>query len=193
MIIGEEEFRALAADPPFAPDVPRFYFLRHGETDGNATGIVQSPSTPLNGRGRGQAGAAAAKLAERGIERMAASSYPRAYETAQIVARRLAVPMDATPGLGERLFGELAGRSALELDWRARPAGGETLEGFIRRARAGLEAALRGGGLACIVSHGGNLRVVTAGFGLALDDAMAANAVPIRFDRTPGGWRATIL
>ena len=193
MIIGEEEFRALAMDPPFAPDVPRFYFLRHGETDGNATRIVQSPSIPLNGRGRRQAAAAAAALAGHGIERIAVSSYPRAYETAQIVARRLAVPMDATPALGERLFGELVGRSALELDWRSRPAGGETLEGFVRRARDGLTAALRGGGVTCIVSHGGNLRVIMAGFGLALDEALAANAAPIRFDRTAEGWRAAIL
>ena len=44
MIRGGEELRALAAAPPeLRPGVRRFYFLRHGETAGNATFIVQSP------------------------------------------------------------------------------------------------------------------------------------------------------
>ena len=122
MIRGGEELIALSAAPPeLWPGVRRFYFLRHGETAGNASFIVQSPVIPLNEAGRAQAERAAAKLTKAGdISRIEASSYPRAYETAQAVARRLAVPMNATPRLGERLFGELVGQSALKLDWRAR-------------------------------------------------------------------------
>ena len=146
MIRGAEELYALsAALPELRPEVRRFYFLRHGETAGNATFIVQSPVIPLNEAGRAQAARAAKKLADAGeITRIEASSYPRAYETAQAAARRLAVPMNATPRLGERLFGELVGQSALELDWRAQPAGGETLPAFVARTKSAAAAALQG-------------------------------------------------
>ena len=195
MIRGGEELMALAAAPPgLRPGVRRFYFLRHGETAGNATFIVQSPVIPLNEAGRGQAERAAGRLADAGdITRIEASSYPRAYETAQAVARRLAVPMNATPRLGERLFGELVGQSALELDWRARPAGGETLEAFVARTKAAAADALDGSDVPCLVAHGGNLRVIAAALGVAFLDEYAPNALPLRFDLTDAGWAVTVL
>ena len=195
MIRGGDELRALAAAPSeLRPGVRRFYFLRHGETAGNATLIVQSPVIPLNDAGRAQAGRAAERLARTGdIARIEASSYPRAYETAQAVVRRLAVPMNATPRLGERLFGELVGQSALALDWRARPAGGETLEAFVARTRAAAADALRGADIPCLVAHGGNLRVLMAALGAEFRDEFAPNALPLRFDRTDAGWTVTVL
>ena len=195
MIRGGDELRALAAAPPeLKPGVRRFYFVRHGETAGNATFIVQSPVIPLNEAGRAQAGRAAGRLADAGdITRIEASSYPRAYETAQAAARRLAVPMNATPRFGERLFGELVGQSALELDWRAQPAGGETLEAFVARTKSAAFAALQGADIPCIVAHGGNLRVITAALGVAFRDEFAPNAQPLRFDRSDAGWTVTVL
>ncbi len=195
MIRGGDELRALAAAPPeLRPGVRRFYFVRHGETAGNATFIVQSPVIPLNEAGRAQAARAAKKLADAGeITRIEASSYPRAYETAQAAARRLAVPMNATPRLGERLFGELVGQSALELDWRAQPAGGETLPAFVARTKSVAAAALQGADIPCIVAHGGNLRVIVAALGVEFRDEFAPNALPLRFDRTNAGWTVTVL
>ena len=195
MIRGGEELCALSAAPlALRPGVRRFYFLRHGETAGNASFTVQSPVIPLNDAGRTQAERAAETLAKAGdITRIEASSYPRAYETAQAVVRRLAVPMNATPRLGERLFGELVGQSALELDWRARPAGGETLEAFVARTRAAVEDALAGGGVPCIVAHGGNLRVIAAALGVEFRDEFAPNALPLRFDRANADWAVTVL
>ena len=195
MIRGGEELIALSAAPPaLRPGARRFYFLRHGETAGNATFIVQSPVIPLNDAGRMQAARAAEKLTAAGeITRIEASSYPRAYETAQAVARLLAVPMNATPRLGERLFGELVGQSALQLDWRAQPAGGETLPAFVARTKSAAAAALQGAGIPCIVAHGGNLRVIMAALGVAFRDELAPNALPLRFDRTAAGWTVTVL
>ncbi len=195
MIRGAEELYTLSAAPPeLRPEGRRFYFLRHGETAGNATFIVQSPVIPLNETGRAQAARAAKKLADAGeITRIEASSYPRAYETAQAAARRLAVPMNATPGLGERLFGELVGRSALELDWRAQPAGGETLPAFVARTKSAVADALQGVDIPCIVAHGGNLRVLMAALGADFRDELAPNALPIRFDRSDTGWTVTAL
>ncbi len=195
MIRGAEELYALSAAPPeLRPEVRRFYFLRHGETAGNATFIVQSPVIPLNETGRAQAALAAEKLADAGeITRIEASSYPRAYETAQAAARRLAVPMNAAPRLGERLFGELVGQSALALDWRARPAGGETLPAFVARTKSAAAAVLQGSDIPCIVAHGGNLRVILAALGAEFRAEFAPNALPLRFDRTDAGWTVTVL
>ncbi len=195
MIVGAEELHALAAAAPaLRPAVRRFYFIRHGETAGNAARIVQSPVIPLNERGRAQAAEAAERLAAGGADatHIEASSYPRAYETAQAVVRRLALPMRATPRLGERLFGELVGQSALELDWRARPAGGETLPEFVARTKAAAAAAL-GRGAPCLVAHGGNLRVLMSALGVAFSEDHAANALPLRFDLRETGWEVTIL
>ena len=67
MIRGAEELYALSAAPPeLRPEVRRFYFVRHGETAGNATFIVQSPVIPLNETGRAQAARAAERLADAG-------------------------------------------------------------------------------------------------------------------------------
>ncbi|MYE58433.1 MAG: histidine phosphatase family protein, partial [Alphaproteobacteria bacterium] len=98
-----------------------------------------------------------------------------------------------TPRLGERLFGELVGQTALKLDWRARPAGGETLEAFVARTKSTAADALAGSDVPCIVAHGGNLRVITAALGVAFLDEYAPNALPLRFDRTDAGWAVTVL
>ncbi len=195
MIKGGKELRVLSAAPPvLRPGVRRFYFVRHGETAGNASLIVQSPVIPLNETGRAQAARAAERLAgAEDITRIEASSYLRAYETAQAAARRLAVPMNATPRLGERLFGELVGQSAVGLDWRVQPAGGETLGAFVARTKSAVADALSGSGIPCIVAHGGNLRVIAAALGVLFRDEFAPNALPLRFDMTDAGWTATVL
>ena len=51
--------RALAMTP-FETATRVFYFLRHGQTDGNLNRFYQGPETALNATGRSQAAAAAA-------------------------------------------------------------------------------------------------------------------------------------
>lgn len=80
---------------------------RHGQTMFNVVygetrkdpGIVDPP---LTDEGRRQAGALAADLAGRGIERLVSSPYTRALETARIVAERLTVPVAVEPLVRER-------------------------------------------------------------------------------------------
>ena len=197
MIRGGEELRALAAAPPaLRPGVRRFYFLRHGETAGNASFIVQSPVIPLNEAGRAQAERAAKGTRRKAgdITRIEASSYPRAYETAQAVARGLAVPMNATPRLGERLFGELVGQTALELDWRARPAGGETLEAFVARTKAAAADALS---RAAMFPASSRMAAICASSRPRSASGSGTSSrpmrLPLRFDRTDAGWAVTVL
>jgi broad specificity phosphatase PhoE len=67
-----------------------FYFLRHGESEGNSAGVIQGRRDyPLARRGREQAREAARWFVDRQIERLFCSPLARAHETAEIVAAEL--------------------------------------------------------------------------------------------------------
>lgn len=183
----------LAAATPLTPATTRFWFLRHGETDGNRLRIVQGREVPLNDTGRRQARLAAEPLAAEGIERIVASDLERTRETAGIVGAALGVAPDVTEALREKWFGDLVGRSSIDLDWDTTPANGESLPDFVRRTCAGLEAALAGDRRTLVVAHGGTLYVLCAALGIAVQGPLAANATPLRFSHAGGRWQAEAL
>src|SRR5579885_2924149 len=81
--------------------------VRHGQSEFNVvfsvTRVDPGIRDPrLTAEGRRQAEAAAEALAGHGIERLIASPYHRALETAEIVARRLGVAIAVEPLVGER-------------------------------------------------------------------------------------------
>lgn len=88
---------AEVADGAFFSEISetkRFFFLRHGRTEGNATLTFQGRlDYPLDELGRRQAAAAAAWLSTQGADYLATSPLARARETADRVA--------AAMGLGE--------------------------------------------------------------------------------------------
>ena len=94
------EVRGSALDAPMI-------LVRHGQSEFNVvfsvTRVDPGIRDPrLTEEGRRQAEVAAETLAARGIERLIASPYSRALETAEIVARRLDVAMTVDPLVGER-------------------------------------------------------------------------------------------
>ena len=80
----------------------RFYLVRHGETKNNAAHIRQGEDGALSEKGRAQAERVGEALARHSIGRILTSTYPRARETADIINRRLAVPIIASALLVER-------------------------------------------------------------------------------------------
>ncbi|WP_232324380.1 histidine phosphatase family protein, partial [Variovorax sp. WDL1] len=60
---GLAQLIELAAAPPLAPACDHFYFLRHGQTAGNAQRIFQAVDAPLSTLGLQQAARAAERLA----------------------------------------------------------------------------------------------------------------------------------
>lgn len=81
--------------------------LRHGQSEFNLhfTATRRDPGIKdpkLTDLGHAQAEAAAEALAHEGIERIIASPYTRALQTAAPVAKRLGLPVTVTPLVGER-------------------------------------------------------------------------------------------
>ncbi len=192
---GLDALFAMARAKPIDPGCDSFYFIRHGETDGNHQRIFQHAEIPLNARGMAQAEAAAAALASVKLQRIIASTMNRAWTTAGVIAK----PHSLTPlpedGLRERWFGDLVGTSSADHDWRDSPPNGETLATFVTRTQAGIERSLFGadGLKTALVGHGGILYVLAPSFGIEINTPMLANATPLRFDRTGKTWRVTRL
>ena len=181
------------------------FLIRHGETIGNATRVVQLPDNPLSPRGLAQAERLAGRLASEGIAHIVSSDFARAAGTARALERVLAVPLTFEPLLQERSFGDLRGTpyADLGLDMFApdyAPPNGETWDVFHRRvdrawARVQAVAAATAGHLA-VVTHGLVCRSLAERH-LVL---AAGNIVPLKWDNTslticegPAPWRVGLL
>jgi broad specificity phosphatase PhoE len=70
-----------------------FYFLRHGESEGNSARLLQGRGDyPLSAEGRQQARRAAGWFADKGIRAVLCSPLARAAETARILTAALGLP-----------------------------------------------------------------------------------------------------
>lgn len=180
------------------------FIVRHGETDGNASRLIQSPETPLNARGIAQAEAVAERLAREGVAHILVSDYARARMTADAVHRATGAPLEVDPGLRERDFGDWRGEShdviPHFLDDGVVPPNGETWEAFHARAAAAWERvaglAREAAGNVVAVTHG----LVCYSFALhhlALPAGMVADlgfhntSVTVAEPRTP--WAVTTI
>lgn len=177
-----------AADSAFFSDLPRetqFFFIRHGESEGNARLVMQGRlDLPLNPRGESQAAAAGSWLADKGVAVLYSSPLRRALRTARIIAEKADLPEP----LPEPVFTELdtgifTGLSVEEIrerhpeifeefrwkSWEAVP-GAESSASLYDRALKGWELlkarARQTEGALAVVSHGGCLQwMVRATFG----------------------------
>jgi len=181
------------------------FLIRHGETVGNASRVVQHPDNPLSPRGEAQAERLARRLAGAGIARIVSSDFARAASTARALERVLGVPLTFDPLLQERSFGDLRGTPYAELavDMFApgyAPPNGETWEVFHRRvdrawARVQALAADTVGHLA-VVTHGLVCRSLAERH-LVL---AAGEIAPLKWENTsltvcegPAPWRVGLL
>lgn len=173
--------------------VPRTILLtRHGETAWNRSGRLQGwTDTPLNPRGRDQARALAAHVADRyDVGTVITSDLGRARETAAAIADASGADRVEDRAWRERALGDLEGRpydalvehpslSVSRAGWDAldaTPDGGESLREMRDRvldAWATVREEAAGGTV--VVSHGGPLYVVLSRLkGLDLVDGLTA-------------------
>jgi broad specificity phosphatase PhoE len=158
-------------------EMTTFLLVRHGETDWNRENRFQGHADPpLNELGRSQARELATSLARDGIDAVYASPLQRARETAEIIARALALDVGTDPRLMEVDVGswsgltrdDVAARFPEAFDrWRAGShgwAGGETYEELATRVLRALReiAARHPGGTVLVIGHGGTVRSMLA-------------------------------
>lgn len=187
--LGLQEMQRIAGRRPTRIQAPRFWFLRHGETEGNATRVIQHAEIPLNATGFAQAERAAQVLRHVPFARIFGSTMTRAWQTAETVARVTAKPLSAEPRLRERWFGDLVGTTSVGLNWSIDPPNGDRLADFVERTCACAEDLLAGAEPTLLVAHGGNLYALAMSLGAPLELDYIANATPLRFEQDGGGWR----
>jgi len=138
-----------------------FYFLRHGETEWNARGLMQgNTDIPLNDVGRSQASAVREFVRDLDVATVCSSPLSRAHETAQIVSADLDCPISLISDLREFSMGVRDGTPFGDwfLEWRSGSLhieGAETRADFLKRALGGLNEALENPGPVLVVAHGG--------------------------------------
>lgn len=153
--------------------------VRHGETEWNRTGRWQGHAdVPLSDEGRDQARRLARRLkSERErIDRVYASDLGRAFETAEIVAAELALPVHPLIELREIHIGSWSGltsdqiRSQFPHEWQLHETGddfrrgghGETMADFRSRVGRAAEELVQQhpGERLLLVTHGGAIRAL---------------------------------
>ena len=181
------------------------FLVRHGETVGNASRVVQRPDSPLSPRGVAQAQRLARRLAQHGVAAILSSDLARARTTAEAVQRATGAPLTFEPLLHERNFGDIRGTAYADLGFDMfepdyAPPNGETWPVFHARvdrawARVQALAAATAGHLA-VVTHGLVCRSLAARHLLL----PAGAAVPERWENTsvtvvdcPAPWRVRLL
>lgn len=150
----------------------RIIAIRHGETAWNVDTRIQGQlNIGLNEMGRQQAFRVARALATEPIQAIYSSDLMRAWDTARAISDASGGALQAHPGLRERSFGVLQGKTFAEIEanwpehtqrWRKRdplwaPEGGESLvEVRERIIRTASELAARHlGEQIVLVAHGG--------------------------------------
>jgi probable phosphoglycerate mutase len=153
------------------------WLIRHAQSEWNAVGRWQGQRDPaLSERGRVQAQALATSLAGAGIQAIVASDLARARETAAIVGRAIAAPVQLDERLRERDLGHWSGLTSIQIAARwpvdlarlrsrdpdLQPGGGESLRALHARVGAFVAALMRapGDGAIALVTHAGVLRAL---------------------------------
>jgi broad specificity phosphatase PhoE len=145
--------------------VPRrpFYFVRHGQTDANAQGLMCGGDwdIPLNSHGIEQAKSRSLGIANLvpQISHVFASPMKRAQETAKLLTQHLLIDIQTVEGLREWRVGEWEKRPWGEVpnpfETKEDPSGGETRSHFEARIEAAVSAVLaQTDGVPLLVSHG---------------------------------------
>jgi broad specificity phosphatase PhoE len=149
--------------------------VRHGESEGNAAGIVQGwLDVPLSARGRAQAAATARRLAEEPVAAVYSSDLTRALQTAAPIAEAHALAVTPVPALREYRYGEAQGLSWPEVAarwpssgrvWGAGHIPGEEgADAFRARVAEAFDAlaARHRDDVAVVASHGGTMGQILA-------------------------------
>ena len=156
-------------------DPTTFYFVRHGESEGNAARVFTGQTdSPLTARGRQQAATVAEELAKVKFDRIVSSDLARARDTAEVIAKPHGIPVEIVPELREIDVGDRTGTSFDETrglpNWNDEGfvswPGGETLDQVLARTLGAIARLTREspGKTILVVGHGGVNRILLSHF-----------------------------
>lgn len=176
-------------------------FVRHGQSEGNASRIMQGwLDTPLSEVGRRQAEAVAQRLVTAGASRVYASPLRRAWDTGVAIASAAGLPLEAAPGVREYGYGAAQGLRWEEVEARfavsagqwgsGRIPGEEGAAAFHARVTAAFEelSERHRADVAIVVSHGGTIGQLVAHVLGAPQGAHLAFATPANTSITAFTW-----
>src|SRR2546430_11444935 len=143
-----------------------FYFVRHGESEGNAARVFTGQTdSPLTARGRQQAATVADELAKVKFDRIVSSDLSRSRDTAEVIAKRHRIPVEVVPELREINVGDRTGTPFDEArglpnwsdDGFVSWPGGESLDQVLARTLSAIDRLTREspGKTILVVGHGG--------------------------------------
>lgn len=116
------------------------YLVRHGESKDNVARIIQGQKPgELTPAGIVQMEELAISLFEIHFDAILSSDLKRAYDSAQILSRQLNHPVQTTPLLRERDWGNYTGRFIPDLKSLPMPDNVEKMEDLLNRAKSFLE------------------------------------------------------
>lgn len=138
IVIGALALLVAAAVPAAAAELMRVTLVRHAESEGNASGLIdtKTPGPSLTATGRQQAEAVANELAVNNYDAIYASTMIRTQQTAAPMSQRLGLPVQVLPGLQEieagiyedtPESGAASGYAQIPLAWVFGPAGSRNL------------------------------------------------------------------
>lgn len=111
------------------------YLVRHGETFDNVAHIMQGQRQgELTDIGISQIEELATSLSDVHFDAIVSSDLKRAFDSAQILARRFVLPVQTTQLLRERDWGDFTGRHIPELKGLPMPENVEKMEALLQRA-----------------------------------------------------------
>lgn len=153
------------------------YLIRHGHTDPSKEhydAALGTMNPPLTDKGVRQAALTAERLAGIGAEAIYSSDLKRTVSTAEIIKRRVDVPVITSPLLREIEFGDVTLRPWSDFpeiyeDWKKHERdipypGGENGADVWRRCKKGLEdITSRQYERVILVCHGGVIRAIVCG------------------------------
>lgn len=157
----------------------RIYFVRHGETEWNASLRYQGHADiPLGDAGIAQARALSERLKTVKFAGCYASDLSRALQTAEIIAEPHGLVVQSLPQLRETHFGVWEGLTYNQIvdqypehmrNWQSDPVstvipGGESLGDVAERVNQGLAMVLKQHqeGNVLVAAHGGTIRIILA-------------------------------
>ena len=168
-----------------------FYFIRHGQTDHNASeNEGDHPSDiPLNQLGREQAGKIEPLVASLPVKTVCVSPMKRAKETNAILTVRMETPYVEIKNLEEcsaKIWWEMS-KSGM---YAGVPQTGEA-RSFMDRVRDGINEALTYQGPVLIIAHGGIHWALCCWMGIKKHKWAIDNCIPVHFiPQNDGTWVA---